>query len=274
MMKNKKKNVFIILLLIIVVLPILLSFVKCDNGNSEIDPSTTIQAELKSPRRLNRARAYIGTTVPDSGYIEQLYFNSSLSIIETSNILDRLTTYKIFDDGDNITDYIALVSQDQTSAIRIRRWAHDSGPNGYQIAAIVNNVPHIIFANYSSESVTPGWQENEIFFGIENYLSVLATAMNFEIQNEKISELISTTPFIEIDNRTELQIIFEEIGSGLSGLATFFVGLFNSIVPVFWVNNQPTIITILVLAGVVLTIGFWGIDKLLKLFKIGIGGKK
>ena len=77
-----------------------------------------------------------------------------------------------------------------------------------------------------------------------------------------------------------LGAFFETLAGGVSSMATAFVNLFTGLAPLFWTPGvdgaagQPTIITILVLAGVVLTIGFWGIDKLLKLFKIGIGGKK
>ena len=73
---------------------------------------------------------------------------------------------------------------------------------------------------------------------------------------------------------------FETLAGGVSSMATAFVNLFTGLTPLFWTPGvdgaagQPTIITILVLAGVLIVLGFWGIDKLLTLFKVGLGGKK
>ena len=75
-----------------------------------------------------------------------------------------------------------------------------------------------------------------------------------------------------------LGAFFETLAGGVTSMATAFVNLFTGLAPLFWTPGvdgaagQPTIITILVLAGVVLTIGFWGIDKIISLSKLGMSG--
>ena len=74
--------------------------------------------------------------------------------------------------------------------------------------------------------------------------------------------------------------LFDLIASGVTGAASAFVNLFSGLLPVFWNApaqgetgaGSPTIVTILLVAGVVLTIGFWGIDKIFALSKLGLSG--
>lgn len=72
-----------------------------------------------------------------------------------------------------------------------------------------------------------------------------------------------------------LVTFFETLAGGVTGMATAFVNLFTGLAPLFWTAGEdggPTMLLVLVLAGVVITIGFWGIEKIISLAKLGIGG--
>lgn len=72
--------------------------------------------------------------------------------------------------------------------------------------------------------------------------------------------------------------LFSLVSNGVSGMATAFVNLFTAIAPIFWTPGvgeaagSPTIVTVLLIAGVVLTLGFWAIDKIFGLAKLGLSG--
>lgn len=71
---------------------------------------------------------------------------------------------------------------------------------------------------------------------------------------------------------------FEILGNGITGAATAFGNLFSGIIPVFWTAGTgespgtPTMLTIFIIATIALTLGLWGIDKLISLAKLGLGG--
>ena len=72
--------------------------------------------------------------------------------------------------------------------------------------------------------------------------------------------------------------LFEQIGQGATALMTAFGNVFTGLVPLFWTAGadgaagQPTILLIFIIAGVILTIGFWAIDKVIGMAKLGLGG--
>lgn len=72
--------------------------------------------------------------------------------------------------------------------------------------------------------------------------------------------------------------LFEQIGQGATALMTAFGNVFTGLVPLFWqagadgAAGQPTILLIFIIAGVVLTIGFWAIDKVIGMARLGLGG--
>ena len=72
-----------------------------------------------------------------------------------------------------------------------------------------------------------------------------------------------------------LTALFTEMADGLTALATGFVNIFQGITPIFWDatdGGSLTIVSVLAIGGVALTIAFWGIDKVLALAKMGLGG--
>lgn len=72
--------------------------------------------------------------------------------------------------------------------------------------------------------------------------------------------------------------LFGLIASGATSLAQAFGNLFSGITPIFWTAGEgnaagsPTMITIFLIGGVVLTLGFWAIDKIFGLAKLGLSG--
>ena len=67
-----------------------------------------------------------------------------------------------------------------------------------------------------------------------------------------------------------LTTIFEELAEGLKNLAIGFVNAFSGLGKIFY-NNGLTYVSIFLIGGVALTIGFWAIDKILSLGKMGLG---
>lgn len=67
-----------------------------------------------------------------------------------------------------------------------------------------------------------------------------------------------------------LSTIFEELAEGLKNLAIGFVNAFSGLGKIFY-NNGLTFVSIFLIGGVALTIGFWAIDKVLGLAKMGLG---
>ena len=68
--------------------------------------------------------------------------------------------------------------------------------------------------------------------------------------------------------------LFTELATGLTSLATGFVNIFTGLLPIFWdaEGSKLTIVSIFLIGGVALTIGFWAIDKIFGLAKMGLGG--
>lgn len=72
--------------------------------------------------------------------------------------------------------------------------------------------------------------------------------------------------------------LFSQFAEGATSLAQGFVNIFQGITPIFWqtgadgAGGQLTIVSVFTIGGVLLTLGFWGIDKLLSLAKMGLGG--
>ena len=69
----------------------------------------------------------------------------------------------------------------------------------------------------------------------------------------------------------KLTNLFTELATGLTSLATCFVATFTGLAPIFY-NDGLTIVSIFLIGGVALTIGFWAIDKIFGLAKMGLGG--
>lgn len=76
--------------------------------------------------------------------------------------------------------------------------------------------------------------------------------------------------YVTLKVNFSLVTIFEELAEGLKNLALGFVNAFSGLGPIFY-KNGLTFVSIFLIGGVALTIGFWAIDKLLGLGKMGLG---
>lgn len=224
-----------------------------------------IYAQMHSISKAN----WIGTAVPISGYVENVYYNTNLSVEDAVDILDTLTMYDIFDSGETITNYIVFVSQDQASALNITRWENIGGYNSYMIGVRINNVDKVIFRSFDFQEESAGWYESEeLYFDTENFLSVFAAAGNFETQNDKLSALFSITPFEQSsDNELSIGNLFTQLGNAIIIFGGAVVNVFISMEPIFW-NNGPTLIFILLIASVSFALVFWGIELLISLIGV------
>lgn len=122
-----------------------------------------------------------GTPVPNSGYVEKIYFNTNLSVDEVVAIIKKanldynsdfgFNMYPVLTDG--ISEMVLIVPTD----------------NGYKFG---NEVVGGVYFN----SDTGGWKEN--FNGeiqINGNLMTEAQGMTLGTQNDKLSSLFSITPF-------------------------------------------------------------------------------
>lgn len=129
-----------------------------------------------------------GTTVPISGTVEKVYFNTSLSIDEVVNILKQLTYdsngyYNVFSNSDGSVNLTVL-----------------------------DNYSLILNSNIVLFSVDEGWSnfENPYDFNFENVLGFYGLAT----QNSQLSSLFSTTPFVKSEEPKDDVFYRVDVGGG------------------------------------------------------------
>lgn len=295
-MKNKKKNVFIIVLLIIVVLPILLSFVKCDNSAVYGTDETRTQQELNYSRqvkKVNNSEDYINI---DNNY-QSIYFNTNnfSSKEKVTELFNMLIDY-IIPLGNNVFVYPIYAIDTGTAYYVLAIWVELS-QYSFDLRNIIVSFPYDGMSYEELFSITDTHYDTyeEIFYvncnntswfidntGVtQDNISLMGETMPIGYANQLLYDYYSYQPFKTqqtpppvTNEKSGIGLIFGIMGEGFISLTTAFVSLFSGLVPVFWNNGQPTLIMIIILAGVLVVLGFWGIDKLLTLFKVGIGGKK
>lgn len=136
------------------------------------------------------AHQWKGTVVPKSGNIGRVYINTSLSNDEIVSILDRLNIVCVEDEfGDAIGMVAVLANATQTKALGIIR------SNGHYILGTVVDADMVpIFGN------TPeiqGWVDRSGYYDFNDF-AVDLTGSGLETDNEKLTSLISITPFEEV----------------------------------------------------------------------------
>lgn len=137
-------------------------------------------------------KGWIGTTVPNSGYVEKVYFNTNMSIDEVKALCEKLTFL------DNNRSY--LLSKEGSVRIKVSRVLVGDTEYGYGITTNKG----IVFAtnvgyNYDGWSTDDnvGWQPN--FNGIYEFNDIAFTTDGLPsgIENDLISSLFSITEFKE-----------------------------------------------------------------------------
>lgn len=275
MKKKKKSKLFIILIICFVLVPFLLtkgcnymeSLNQAKNSISEqitsiseqTQPVSRVYTHAHSIRKAN----WTGTAVPNSGYVENVYVNTTLSVEEVVEILKSVDFDYIDLFGNN--SYIILVNGNGESSIQIIKVSETN----FAINVILNGgeTSFIAFSNEGIEGVT-GWGEFENPIVFNQIVISEMEGVSFGTQNDKLSSLFSITPF-EKSSNNELSIgnLFTQIGNAIIIFGGAVVNVFISMEPIFW-NEGPTLIFILLIAAVSFGLVFWGIELLISLIGV------
>ena len=144
-------------------------------------------AELPSPT------IYTSTEVPSSGLVEKIYINTELSNDKIFEIFNSLTYVDVYLEGMSIPQiYVVLTDSSMNKAITISAY----GGNISYVRDMANNDIVIL---WSQEN---GWEStlSELDINVENMLSVFASQLGMELQNNKLTSLFSATPFKKTPN--------------------------------------------------------------------------
>jgi hypothetical protein len=128
------------------------------------------------------------TAVPSSGYVGKVYFNTKLSIDEVNEILGSLE----YVEGVLSLPAVAIATTvDMSQGIVIMGIIEESG----SAFIITTGDGQNIYEYDSGDTNEKGWVLSEYELNIDNMLSLLAPQVGMTIQNDKLKNLISATPF-------------------------------------------------------------------------------
>ena len=164
------------------------------NIKPNIDYSKLVGQETKSE--------WIGTVVPDNGYIEKIYFNTVLTTEEVVEICKTLN-YIMFEENLMWSCFIEDIGHLLT-VIKISE-------EDYLIQYVSNGEQQFIFSSVKvGLDVPEGWLldylnlPNYIDVNVENNLIYIAPDLSFTPENEKANKLFSITPFTQSNEKTIL----------------------------------------------------------------------
>ena len=222
-----------------------------------------VYAQMHSISKAN----WSGTAVPDSGYVEKVYFNINLSDEEIMTLIDNLTFYNV----PNYSEmYIISVNEDMSKYLGIVITGYNSGLPFYY--DIMYNGQTLFAYNSDIKTITRFNSPTELEIGYNNQLNYFLNQLGGTNQNNKLKSLFSITPFKDISN-SELSIanLFKQLGNAIIIFGGAVVNVFISMEPIFW-NEGPTLIFILLIASVSFALVFWGIELLISL--VGVSRTK
>lgn len=215
-----------------------------------------VYAQMHSISKAN----WTGTAVPNSGYVENVYVNTNLSVEDVNNLLKTIT----FVDLDGQFSYFVSATNEGILFI-IQKTSNNILINEYIIAyynTLTGNDIDIFDSSTGFKTF-----ENPLIFNSE-----ILTDIPLGSQNDVLSGLFSITPF-EQSSSNELSIgnLFTQLGNAIIIFGGAVVNVFISMEPIFW-NEGPTLIFILLIASVSFALVFWGIELLISL--IGVARTK
>lgn len=164
-----------------------------------------------------------GTPVPNSGYIEKVYLNLNLSVDEVVGLLSQLTydadlSYQTFDPKDSSSAYdnFYIGICNYTKEFMYENLGIVTDKNEYFIT--YNGEPVFATIDLSGTGLV-GWQTSEPYveFNMEMVdYSVDADPTNTKVglENDKLSSLLSITPFIEGNAGEEVTTLYQMNADG------------------------------------------------------------
>ena len=293
--KKKKTKLFIFLIICFVLVPFLLtkgcnymeSLIQAENSLSEpissiseqIQPSASVytHAHERAHTRTHNAHVYAqmhsiskanwtGTAVPNSGYVENVYLNTTLSVEEVVNIIKNANLEYVTDER----MYIIISDVNDTNTLVLSYGIDTEGNELCLIANIGGGEFTTLFQNNPNEiEEFEGWNPNiNNIVGINENVSNNYNGFSVGAENSKLSALFSITPF-EQSSSNELSIgnLFAQLGNAIIIFGGAVVNVFISMEPIFW-NEGPTLIFILLIASVSFALVFWGIELLISLIGV------
>ena len=148
---------------------------------------------------------WIGTTVPNSGYVEKVYFNTNLSVEEVVSILETID-YNNIGVLANVVLYNGLEENMQLLSI--------TGKNEENPYVISLNDEILIFTSEDMGLGFVGWNPEISFITIASNVVNEYDGLSVGSNNDKLSSLISITPFVQTQAET-IQLSGEYDGTTL-----------------------------------------------------------
>lgn len=149
-----------------------------------------------------------GTAIPNSGIVENVYFNTNLSVEEVVNILQTL---ELNSEG----VYFILYNQPDTGLPILMTVTHASPEDIWVISGLNLKPLYFISKPMSGIAENAGWQtfDNPVSFNLETSSSTGED--NVGNQNDKLSKIISSSPieYIESDiDTSKIYYLNQKIG--------------------------------------------------------------
>lgn len=181
-----------------------------------------------------------GTTVPESGLVDKVYFNTNLSVEEVVEIAETLNFASI--EGVNISACFTDATMDQAIVI-MKHNAEEIGlpEDAYLVMfAMAGSGGYLFQSQNVLETDWIGW--NPEFTGVldvnmENMLSLVASYIGYTPENENLSGIFSITPFVQASGESVnlsgeydgTPITIEKLKGGWKGTAVPTEGLVEKI---------------------------------------------
>lgn len=129
----------------------------------------------------------VGTEVPSSGTIEKIYINTNLSDEEIIDIVSSVNLVQL--PGFSFDLYAVVTTADLSNALSIFNLEGE-----WIISQSINNAGNVLWSNSN------GWIADDLIinWGYENMLSAVAPQLGGTVQNDKLKNLISATPFEKV----------------------------------------------------------------------------
>lgn len=165
-------------------------------GNINIDMDSVVDVDELPSNKVE----WVGATVPNSGYVEKVYFNTNLSVEEVVALLDKLNFSNTFENFENVE--ILLITSSQNIMYKVVK-----DTKGYAMTVIAGQQLEIpFFVSFDNGTGYVGWlydylveqdltlpNPQELNEEVINDVGVEGVSIGS--QNELLSSLFSITPF-------------------------------------------------------------------------------